>query len=99
MYLLNINHFWNWGICHLRPIFFVPIFLCGTTSLFKVVQVCQCGNLQFFGVDQVAMLIHVSLKIGYKVKFKVVKSEASRYAKQQPSRVQGRKMAMKWNSM
>jgi len=55
--------------------------------------------LQFFGVDQVAMLIHVSLKIGYKVKFKVVKSEASRYAKQQPSRVQGRKMAMKWNSV
>jgi hypothetical protein len=51
--------------------------------------------LQFFGVDQVAMLIHASLKIGYKVKSKVVKLEATtlnlRYAKQPPSRVQGKK--------
>jgi hypothetical protein len=49
------------------------------------------------------MFIHASLKIGYKVKFRVVKSEATtlnlRYVKQQLSRVQGRKMATKWNSM
>jgi hypothetical protein len=51
--------------------------------------------LQFFGVNQVAMLIHASLKTRYIVKSKVVKSEATtlnlRYAKQQPSRIQGKK--------
>jgi hypothetical protein len=50
-----------------------------------------------------AMLIHASLKIGYKVKFRVAKLEATtlnlRYAKHQPSGVQGKKMATKWNSM
>jgi hypothetical protein len=84
-------------------VFVFSIFLCGTTNFFKVVQVCQFDNLQFFGVDQVAMLIHASLKTEYRVKSKVVKSKATivnlRYAKQQPSRVQGKKMATKWNSM
>jgi hypothetical protein len=49
------------------------------------------------------MLIHASLKTGYKVKSIAVKSEATisnlRYEKQQLSRVQGRKMVTKWNSM
>jgi hypothetical protein len=56
------------------------------------------------------MLIHASLETGYKVKSRVAKSEATilnlRYAKQQPSRVQGYqmelhvdKLANKCNSM
>ncbi len=83
--------------------FFFSIFLCGITSYFEVVQVCQFDNLKFLEVDQVVMCICAGLKIGYRVKSKVIKSKATtlnlKYTKQQPSKVQGRKMATKWNSM
>jgi hypothetical protein len=83
----------------------ISVFFC--FQFFYVAQLASfyvnLATPNFFGVDQVAMLIHESLETGYKVEFIVVKSKPTilnlRYAKQQLSRVQSRNMVINWNSM